>query len=186
MRQILEQRDPQDSRPVLIFAQDEGRFGRISDTRRAWAPPGCRPCSPRQIIRSYLYAYVAVCPGLGQMTALILPTANTEMMSIFLNQVSQDYPNYFILMLIDQAGWHTSNRLKVPENIQLIEQPAHSPELNPVEHIWEELREKSFPNKAFRSLDDVEEALCEGLGAFYADPAKLRSLTNFPYLNVTC
>jgi len=119
------------------------------------------------------------------MTALILPTANTEMMSIFLNQVSQDYPNYFILMLIDQAGWHTSNRLKVPENIQLIEQPAHSPELNPVEHIWEELREKSFPNKAFRSLDDVEEALCEGLGAFYADPAKLRSLTNFPYLNVT-
>lgn len=120
------------------------------------------------------------------MTALILPSANTEMMNIFLNQVSQDYPDYFILMLIDQAGWHRSNRLEVPENIHLIEQPAHSPELNPVEHIWEELREKSFPNKAFTSLDEVEEALCEGLGAFYADPFKLRSLTNFPYLNVTC
>lgn len=137
-------------------------------------------------MRSYLYAYVAVCPGLGQMTALILPSANTEMMNIFLHQVSQDYPDYFIVMLIDQAGWHRSNRLEVPENIHLIEQPAYSPELNPVEHIWEELREKNFPNKAFRSLDEVEEALCEGLGAFYADPVKLRAMTNFPYLNFTC
>ena len=145
MRQTLDQRDSQDSRPVLIFAQDEGRFGRISDTRRAWSPPGCRPRSPRQVIRSYLYAYVAVCPGLGQMTALILPSANTEMMNIFLNQVSQDYPDYFILMLIDQAGWHRSNRLEVPENIHLIEQPAHSPELNPVEHIMGRVAREELP-----------------------------------------
>ncbi|MBW2309142.1 MAG: transposase [Deltaproteobacteria bacterium] len=64
------------------------------------------------------------------------------------------------MMLIDQAGWHRSNRLEVPENIHLIEQPAYSPELNPVEHIWEELREKNFPNKAFRSLRGARRLLC--------------------------
>jgi len=151
-RKILAEKDPEDSRPVLIFAQDEGRFDRISDTRRTWSPPGCRPRSPRQVTRSYLYAYVAVCLGLGQMTALILPPANTEMMKIVLHQVSQDYPDYFIPMLVDQAGWHRSNKLEMLENINLIERPSHSPELNPVEHIWEESREKSFPNKALKHL----------------------------------
>jgi hypothetical protein len=100
----LEERDPEDNRPVLLFAQDEGRFGRISDVRRAWSPLGTRPQAPRQVIRSYLYVFTAVCPALGKMTSLILPWANTEMMNIFLRQVAEDFSDYFILMLTDQAG----------------------------------------------------------------------------------
>ena len=87
----LKTRDPEDHRPVLLFAQDEGRFGRISDVRRAWAPLGMRPQAPRQIIRTYLYVFTAVCPALGRMTSLILPYANTEMMNIFLKQVAEDF-----------------------------------------------------------------------------------------------
>jgi hypothetical protein len=123
--------------------------------------------------------------ALGKITSLILPYANTAMMNLFLEEVSRDFKEYFVIMLVDGAGWHGSHDLRVPENIRLIQQPAHSPELNPVEHLWEELREKHLPNKAFKSLDAVEKALCKGLRELYDDPDKVRSMTNFPYLQVT-
>jgi len=126
----LAQRNAGDHRPVLIFAQDEARFGRISITRKSWAPAGIRPRSPRQVIRKYVYAYSAVCPAMGKMTSLILPRANSEMMSLFLQQVSSDFADYFIIMLVDRAGWHVSARLIIPENIRLIPIPSHSSELN--------------------------------------------------------
>jgi hypothetical protein len=181
----LAQRNAGDQRPVLIFAQDEARFGRISITRKSWAPAGIRPRSPRQVIRKYVYVYSAVCPATGKMTSLILPKANSEMMSLFLQQVSSDFADYFIIMLVDRAGWHVSARLIIPENIRLIPIPSHSPELNPTEHVWDELREKHFPNLALKTLDEVEDKLCDGLNAMTDDPERLRSLTYFPYLHIT-
>ena len=70
------------------MAEDEGRFGRVSIPRRAWAPPGVRPHSPRQVIREYSHVYAAVAPAEGKMTSLILPCADTEMLSLFLKHVS--------------------------------------------------------------------------------------------------
>lgn len=175
-------RDPEDSRPVVIMSQDEGRFGRISDPRRAWAPPGVRPKSPKQIVREYLYVFSAVAPALGKMTSLILPYANSEMMNIFLDQVVQEFEECFIVMLVDGAGWHRSKDLKIPENIRFIEQPSHSPELNPTEHIWEEIRETGTHNEAFESLDDLQDRLCLELRNLNDNPNRLRSMTNFPYL----
>ena len=153
--------------------------------RRAWAPRGCRPVAPRQVVRKYLYGYVAVCPALGKLSALVLPWANTAMMRLFLDQVSQDFKEYFLIILMDQAGWHVSRHLVLPENIRIIRQPARSPELNPVEHIWDDLREKYFVNRAFLSLDAVEETLCEGINYLAHHPDDLKSLTYFPFLNVT-
>jgi transposase len=108
------------------------------------------------------------------------------MMNLFLEQVAEDFKGFFVIMLIDQAGWHMAKRLKIPENIRLLPQPSHSPELNPVEHIWEDLREKAMPNKAFKSLDHLEEALCNRLRELDRHPEMVRSMTNFPYLRVTC
>jgi len=108
------------------------------------------------------------------------------MMNFFLQQVSEDFSDYLILMLADQAGWHVSQKLQVPENIRLINLPPRTPELNPVEHIWEELREKNFANRAFRYLDEVEDTLCQKLNDLVQQPEKLRSMTNFPYLNINC
>jgi transposase len=166
------------------MAQDEGRFGRISDLRTCWAPKGVRPRIAKQIVRSFVYVYAAVCMALGKMTSLILPFANTEMMNLFLEEVSSDFKDFFVIMLVDGAGWHRSGRLIIPENIRLIYQPSHSPELNPVEHLWEDLRENCLPNKAFGSLSAVEKALCRGLQELYDQPEKLRSMTNFDYLDV--
>ena len=182
----MEQRDPKDTRPIIIMSQDEGRFGRITDLRKCWAPKGIRPTVPKQIVRKFVYVYAAVCMVLGKMTSLILPYANTDMMNLFLSEVSNDFRDYFVIMLVDGAGWHRSNGLKVPENIRLIQQPSHSPELNPVEHLWEELRENYLPNKAFKSLDAVEQALCHGLQDLHDHPSRVSSMTNFPYLQVTC
>jgi hypothetical protein len=64
-----------------------------------------------------VYAYADVCPALWKMTSLIIPYANTEMMSIFMEHVSDDFTNFFVLMLVDQAGWHKSMELKIPEDI---------------------------------------------------------------------
>ncbi len=168
------------------MAQDEGRFGRINEPRRTWAPLPVRPVAPRQIMREYLYAFTAVCPALGKMTSLIFPYADTLTMNLFLRHVAKEFRDYFILMLVDQAGWHVSKGLKIPQNIRLLPLPPHSPELNPTEHIWDEVREKHFHNEAFDSLDAVEDRLVDGLVALSADSDRLRSLTNFPYLHVTC
>ena len=133
-----------------------------------------------------MYVYTAVCMALGKMTSLILPYANTAMMNLFLAQVAEDFKDYFVIMLIDGAGWHTAKDLQVPENLRLLPQPPYSPELNPVEHIWEDLREKAMPNKAFKSLDQVEQALCQRLRELENNPDVVRSMTHFPYLRVTC
>jgi DDE superfamily endonuclease len=107
---------------------------RISTPKRAWAPPGMRPKAPRQVIRESSYVYAAVAPEQGLMTSLILPRADTAMMNLFLAQVAQDFADYFIVMQVDQAGWHRAKDLRVPANMRLIFQPPYSPEVNPVEH----------------------------------------------------
>lgn len=185
--EIVAQRDPDDCRPVVLMQQDEGRFGRINYCNTScWAPKGIRPKVPRQIVRTYIYVYSAVCMALGKMTSLILPYANTEMMNIFLRHVAADFKDYFVIMLLDGAGWHKSGRLVVPENIRLVNLPPYSPELNSAEHIWEYLRENAMPNIAFKSLDHLERALSEHLMILENDPDRVRSMTYFPYLRITC
>lgn len=167
------------------MAQDEGCFGRISRAKRCWAPPGVRPHVPSQVVRDYVYAYCAVAPAQGQMISLILPETSTAMMTLFLEHVSQTFSTSFIIMQVDQAGWHRSHELVIPSNMRLIQQPAYSPEVNPVEHVWDELREKYFHNRIFVSLPMLIDVLCQGLNALADDTQRLRSLTGFPHLNVT-
>jgi transposase len=164
---------------------DEGRFGRLGQVMRAWSPPGLRPRAPQQLTREYLYAYVAVAPSLGALSALILPASNTDMMTLFLNQVSQEFSDYFIVMQVDGASYHQSQALGTPENIRLMIQPPRSPELNPTEHIWEDIREKHFYNRAFDSLDAVEDVLADALKSLMNLPEKVRKMTFFPHLRLT-
>lgn len=100
--------------------QDEGRFGRISDPRRCWAPSGLRPDVPTQVVREYTYAFAAVSPHDGTMDSLILPEVNACMMSMFLEEVATRHPGDLILMLMDQASWHKAQELKIPQNMRLI------------------------------------------------------------------
>jgi hypothetical protein len=106
IQQFEQQRNPNDKRPLLVMASDEGRFGRIGGVHPCWCPPGFRPIISVQHVRQYIYAYAAVAPALGKMSCLILPYANTNMMSLFLKQVSADFADYFIVLQVDRAASH--------------------------------------------------------------------------------
>ena len=183
--EALKTKDSNDHRPVLLMAQDEGRFGRLGQVMKAWCPSGHRPLVAKQGVRDYVYAYAAIAPALGRMTTLVLPFVNIKMMESFLQEVSQDFADYFIIMQVDRASWHISDKLTIPENIRLIPQTSRSPELNPVEHLWEAIRENYFDNEVFDSLEKVIDTLCEGLNFFNSVPEKLKSMTYFPHLRIT-
>ena len=158
--------------------QDEARFGRISDPKRCWAMEGIRPEIKAQTIREYVYIFGAISPKDGCHDSLILPYANTEAMSIFLEEVSSRHSEEQIIMFMDQAGWHKSKGLRVPENIELAYLPPYSPELNPEEQIWDELREKFFGNKLFKTLETVMDTAVKGLQIMERSSEKLKNLAH--------
>jgi transposase len=162
--------------------QDEGRFGRINTPRRCWAPRGMRPDVPCQIVSEYTYAFVALSPHDGVMDSLILPQVSEEAMSLFLREVSERHPDEFILMVLDGAGWHEAKSLAVPENMELIFLPPYSPQVNPVEHIWDSIRENDFSNEVFNSIEGVEDQLVRSLVALENRPASVASMTGFPWV----
>ncbi len=137
---------------------------------------------PSQIVREYTYAYVAVSPHDGTLDSLILPQVSEQAMSIFLQEVSCRHADEFILMVMDGTGWHKAKTLRVPDNMALIYLPPYSPQLNPVEHIWESIRENWFRNEAFNSIDAVENQLEKALVALEGDPAAVKSLTGFSWI----
>ena len=169
-------------RPIRLMFQDEARFGRINDPRRCWAPKGCRPEVGMQIVREYTYAFGAASPHDGVLDTLVLPVVTAETMSIFLAEVARRHPEEFILMFLDGAGWHRANNLVIPENMKLETLPPYSPQLNPMEHIWDEVREKWFTNEVFESLDGVEDRLVEALAALENDQELVASTTGFDWI----
>ena len=103
-------------------------------------------------------------------------------MKVFLEELSEAYPEDYLLVVMDQATWHTGNQLILPANMRLEWLPPYSPECNPAEHLWDALREKYFCNRLFRNLDHVEKVLMEALHSFGRLPAMIQSLTLFPWI----
>jgi len=167
---------------IRIMFMDEARFGRISVMRRCWAPKGMRPVIASQYVREYMYVFAGVCPFDGDIDALILPDVSAEGMTAFLAEVSGRHQHEHVVMILDQAGWHTAANVSVPANITLFWLPAYSPELNPVEHLWDELREKWFSNQLFRTLKSVEEQLITGLRFLMRNPSAVKSQTLFSWM----
>lgn len=175
-------RQAEHERRVRLMFEDEARFGRISEPRRCWAPPGMRPDVPCQIVREYTYVYAAVSPHDGTLDSLILPEVTAEAMSIFLNEVAGRHPDEFILMVMDAAGWHKAKDLRVPGNMRIIHLPPYSPELNPMEHVWDEMREKGFANEVFRDMSAVEDRAVEALVSLEGDKERVKSITGFDWI----
>jgi hypothetical protein len=167
---------------IRLMFQDEARFGRISDVRRSWCPKPYRPMCQAMVTQEYTYAYTAVSVADGKMDSLILPHVNTVCMQIFLDEVATRYPEDRIIMVTDGAGWHRSELLVIPENMRLVKLPPYSPELNPVEHIWDDLREKSFHNRVFKSIEALEQHLSTELRKMELDNQRVRSIVAWPWI----
>jgi len=162
--------------------QDEARFGRLSDPRRCWAPRGVRPQVPAQLVREFTYAFAALSPHDGVLDSLVLPEVTAQTMSLFLAEVAARHPEVFILMFLDRAGWHRAKALVVPANMRLEWLPPYTPECNPVEHLWEEIREKWFANRLFRALDTMEDTLVTALHALEQETERIASITGFDWI----
>jgi len=134
------------------------------------------------VCQEYTYAYGAVSIADGQWDSLILPHTDTVCMQIFLEEVALRYPADRIVMVLDGASWHRSGKLIVPANMRLLALPPYSPELNPVENIWEELREKGFDNKVFHSLDALEEQLLHSLKYLEDHPEITKSIAGWEWI----
>lgn len=149
--------------PVVVFFEDEARFGRISREMQCWVRSDMVPSVARQMIREYIYAYSALSPQTGDCFSIISPFCNTDAMNQFLQQLSIQYCNYRTVLILDKAGWHISQTLAVADNIKLMYLNPYSPEQNPVELLWRKIRRKYFHNTIFNSLDDVENTLASAL-----------------------
>jgi hypothetical protein len=169
-------------RAVRVSFQDEARFGRMARMRRCWAPAPWRPRVRNGYERQFTYVYGAVSPLQGQLDWSLSPQMNTERMAAFLQQVSAAHPADFILMVLDGASSHKAKALPVPENIRLLPLPPYSPELNPQEHLWDEIREKEFPNRVMDHMDEVIRHLQDGLARLASDAARLRSISAWPWI----
>jgi transposase len=134
-----------------------------------------------RLVREYTYAFAAISPQDGAMDSLILPWVNAETMSLFLATVAERHLHEFIVMVLDGAGWHIADDLVVPQNMKLVFLPPYSPELNPVEHLWDHLREKHFANRLFSSMTSLTNELCRALHLTELDPPMLTSLCGFGY-----
>ena len=132
--------------------------------------------------REFTYVYGAVSPQEGTLDYRLCAKMNTEEMGAFLQQVSQTYPEEYILMVVDGARSHKAKALAVPKNLALIALPAYSPQRNPQENVWDEIREKNFPNRVYASRAAVREQLLKGLADFANATAAVTSLTAWPWV----
>lgn len=140
---------------------DESRFGTHSKLGHGWFKTGIR--TPVQVKLGFknFYLYSAVNPKTGKEFTLLLPNVNIICMNIFLEEFSKENRNTKIIMIMDGAGWHKSDKLKIPDNIRIIIQPPYSPELNPTERLWQYIKNHIIKNKIYQTLSELEDRVCE-------------------------
>lgn len=145
--------------------------------------PPSLPAGRRQRLR----AAIRLClrggePLEGELDWMICREMNTLRMGEFLAQVATAHPQDLIVMVVNGASSHVAKNLPVPQNIRLLRLPPYAPELNPQEHVWDELREKQFPNRVFSDMAGVLQQLQGGLPTLASDHAAVRSLTAWPWI----
>jgi transposase len=163
--------------PIEVWFQDEARLGQKNGRTRLWARTGTRPRLPADQRYANAYLFGAICPRRGTGAALMLPTANAEAMQLHLDEISRHVARKaHAVVLMDRAGWHRSDKLKLPNNLTIILLPSRSPELNPVENVWQYLRQNWLSNRVFDTYEDILDAGCEAWNRLIAQPETIMSL----------
>jgi DDE superfamily endonuclease len=132
--------------------------------------------------REFTYVYGAVSPMDGAFDYRICDKMNTEEMGAFLEQISVKYPEDYILVVVDGASSHKAKAHSIPSNIGLITLPPYSPQLNPQENVWDEVREKNFPNRVYSTMAAVRDQLKTGLERLADSAEAMTSLTAWPWI----
>ena len=137
--------------------------------------------------RQSAYLFGAVCPARAVGAALVLPCANASTMNKHLAEIStQVAAGAHAVILLDGAGWHqTGGKLRLPQNISLLKLPPYSPELNPVENVWQFLRQNQLSNRVYDTYAAILDACCDAWNAFVNAPDRIRSVTQRSWAQVT-
>jgi transposase len=166
-----------------VFFQDEARIGQKGRVCHRWFTRGKRPSGLADRRFTFAYIFAAVEPGTDNAFALMMPRADTEAMQEFLDRFAKTIaPDEHVAMFADQAGWHVANDLRVPPNITLIELPAYSPELNPVERLWLYLKERYLSHRLHDDYDAIIDAACAAWNRLLADTGRIKSLCTYPWI----
>ena len=164
-------------KPIEVWFADEARIGQKNKITRRWAKRGTRPSAPCDQRTASAYIFGAICPQEGKGAALVLPSCNTEAMALHLEEIATAVaPGAQAILVLDQAGGHISKALPVPPNITLVPLPAKSPELNPVENIWQFMRDNWLSNRVFRSYEDILDHCCFAWNKLVDQPWKIMSI----------
>jgi hypothetical protein len=162
---------------IEVWFADEARIGQKNKITRRWTKRGTRPSAPSDQRTASTYIFGAICPKDGKGAGLVLPSCNTEAMNLHLAEIAtQVAPGTHAVLLLDQAGWHLSGRLVVPDNITLVPLPPKCPELNPVENVWEFMRENWLSNRIFKSYDDILDHCCYAWNKLVDQPWRIMSI----------
>ena len=160
-----------------ICWQDEARVGQKNKITRRWWKRGARPCAPHDQRTASAYIFGAICPQHGKAAGLVLPFCNTAAMNLHLAEISRAVaPGAHAVLIMDQAGWRTTKKLDLPSNISIIALPARCPELNPVENIWQYMRDNWLSNLIFKSYDDIVSQCCAAWNKLVQQPSTITSI----------
>ena len=166
-----------DATPVRVWVGDEMRYGLQPVTRRVWSLRGEKPVAPNDPRYEWGYTYgVLEVGGRGEAEFLHAPTVSLEVSLEFLRQVAESDPASHHIVIWDGAGFHQRNGdASLPANISLIKLPAYSPELNPIEKLWDVVKDR-ICNESWKTLTKLEDAITAVLKEYWTTPDLVRSL----------
>jgi hypothetical protein len=162
---------------IEVWFADEARVGQKNKITRRWARRGTRPVAPHDQRTASTYIFGAVCPKEGKGAGLVLPFCNSTAMTLHLAEVSAMVASgKHAILLLDQAGWHMSDRVVVPPNITLLPLPPKCPELNVMENIWQFMRDNWLSNRVFQTCDDIVDHCCHAWNRLIGQPWRIMSI----------
>jgi transposase len=162
---------------VELWFQDEARIGQKNKLTRRWARRGARPRAPHDQRTAWAYIFGAICPAEGKGAGIVMPFCDTPAMEEHLAEISATVaPDAHAVLILDQAGWHLARALVVPKNITILPLPPRSPELNPVENIWQFMRDNWLSNRVFNGYDDIVAHCCAAWNDLIDQPWRIRSI----------
>lgn len=160
------------------------RYGLMTNLRRSWSPIGARAIIPHQQAYLNAYLYSAVSPLTGKGFHLLLPDMTSDIMKIFLEELKKQHPDQEVVVVLDNAPCHKRKDIKNINGLTLINLPSYSPELNPTERYFEEIRRETA-NRIFDSLEKCEERIMEAIEK-WSKPDKLKNLIGYEWILKQC
>lgn len=165
--------------PIRYWSQDESRFGLKTITRRVLTALGVKPIGPVQWNFQSFYIYGAVEPLTGENFFLEFPHLNADSFQLFLDEFAKAYPHDLNIIQLDNGRFHLAKKLTIPDNIVLLFQPPYSPDVNPIERVWEFMKEKLswFNGKSLEELLNEVDRIIQSIL-----PSEVASLTSYDFI----